>query len=83
MLGAYIRTETDIDKIRTLKPLLLIAFVLIWTTYVPVGYLYYSGGNNSRLISVIGDGMIFNGIIIVGCAVSLFWYLSRQTPIVI
>lgn len=72
LLGAYIRTETDIDKIRALKPQLLIAFVLVWTTYVPVGYLYYSGGNNSRLISVIGDGMIFNGIIIVGCAVSLF-----------
>ena len=70
--SAYIRTEADIDKIRTLKPQMLIAFVLIWTAYVPVGYLYYSGGNNSRLISVIGDGMIFNGIIIVGCAVSLF-----------
>ena len=72
LLGAYIRTETDLDKIRTLKLPLLMAFVLIWITYVPVGYLYYSGENNIRLIGMIEDGIIFNGIIIVGCAVSLF-----------
>lgn len=80
LLGAYIRTEIDIDKVRTLKPQLLTTFILIWITYVPVGYVYYSGGNNSRLFSAIGDSIIFNGVIIVGCAVSLFLIFVSANP---
>lgn len=72
LLGAYIRTEIDIDKIRTFKQQLMMAFTLIWIIYVPIGYVYYSGENNNRLFSAIGDSIIFNGVIIVGCAVSLF-----------
>ena len=80
LLGAYIRTEIDIDKVRTLKPQLLTTFILIWITYVPVGYVYYSGGNNSRLFSAIGDSVVFNGVIIVGCAVSLFLIFVSANP---
>ena len=71
LLGAYIRTEVDVNKIRMFKPQLIVASILIWITYVPVGYLYYSG-NNSRLFSIIGDGIVFNGLIVVSCAVVLF-----------
>lgn len=38
LLGAYIRTEIDIDKIRTFKQQLMMAFTLIWIIYVPIGY---------------------------------------------
>ena len=80
MLGAYIRTEIDIDKIRTFKQQLMMAFTLIWIIYVPIGYVYYSGGNNSRLFSAIGDSIIFNGLIIVSCAVSLFLIFVSANP---
>ena len=80
LLGAYIRTEIDIDKIRTFKQQLMMAFTLIWIIYVPIGYVYYSGGNNSRLFSAIGDSIIFNGLIIVSCAVSLFLIFVSANP---
>ena len=80
LLGAYIRTEIDIDKIRTFKSQLLMAFILIWITYVPIGYLYYAGKNNSRLFSAIGDAIFFNGVIIVSCAISLFLVFVSTNP---
>lgn len=80
LLGAYIRTEIDIDRIRTYKQQLLIVFTLIWIIYVPIGYVYYSGENDSRLFSAIGDSIIFNGVIIVGCAVSLFLIFVSTNP---
>ena len=80
LLGAYIRTEIDFDKIRTFKQQLIMAFTLIWIIYVPIGYVYCSGEKNNRLFSAIGDSIIFNGVIIVGCAVSLFLIFVSANP---
>lgn len=56
------------------------AFTLIWIIYVPIGYVYCSGEKNNRLFSAIGDSIIFNGVIIVGCAVSLFLIFVSANP---
>lgn len=70
LIGAYIRTEVDIENIRKFRFQLIVSFFFLWTAYAPLGYMFYTGMN--KLFSMVVDGIIFNGIIIVGCAVMLF-----------
>ncbi len=70
LIGAYIRTEVDIENIRKFRFQLIVSFFFLWMAYAPLGYMFYTGMN--KLFSMVVDGIIFNGIIIVGCAVMLF-----------
>lgn len=72
LIGAYLRIEVDLEKIKTLRSQLVLAFVSLWMSYVPLGYIYYTGTN--KPLGVIVDGIIFNGVIIVGCATLLFMF---------
>lgn len=76
LIGAYTRTEVDIENIRKFRFQLIVSFVFLWTAYAPLGYMFYTGMN--KLFSMVVDGIIFNGIIIVGCAVMLFVLFFRR-----
>lgn len=76
LIGAYIRTEVDIEKIRKFRLQLVVSFIFLWMVYVPFGYMLYTGMN--KLFSMVVDGIIFNGIIIVGCAVMLFVFFASE-----
>lgn len=72
LIGAYIRTEVDFEKVRYRRLQLVLAFAFLWMSYVPLGYMYYAGTN--KPFGVIVDAIIFNGVIIVGCATLLFMF---------
>lgn len=76
LIGAYIRTEIDIEKIKAFRSRLILTFISLWMVYIPFGYMYYTG--ISKLFSMIVDGIIFNGVIIVGCAVTLFAFFVSE-----
>lgn len=77
LIGAYIRTEVNMDEIRLSKPLLGLFFALPWIVYDPIGYLYYSGYCNNKFFSAICDGVLFNGMIIVLCSTALFLFFIQ------
>ena len=48
LIGAYIRTEVDFEKVRYRRLQLVLAFAFLWMSYVPLGYMYYAGTNFNR-----------------------------------
>lgn len=78
LIGAYIHTEVNVNKLR--RPLLILGAILLWIAYIPIGYGYYSFMNKSRLFDIMSDGVLFNGVIVVGCSVLLFLIFVSIKP---
>lgn len=80
LIGAYIRTEIKFDEIHLSKKLLAFLFCGAWILYVPLGYVYYSGYSNNKIYSMIFEGIVFNGGIVIICATTIFLLFNLIKP---
>lgn len=80
LIGAYIKTEISIEKMREWRlPCLFICLVL-WICYLPIGYWYYSGGLEKSIVGILMDGVLYNAMIVPACAVTLFLLFLSIKP---
>ena len=72
LIGAYIKTEINIENLKKWRGHCLFICFISWICYIPLGYCYYSMGLEKSLLGIVIDGVLYNAMIVPACAVSLF-----------